>query len=106
MTGERPVLSFKNKKSKIVMKLFFLAIITLLLLAFTRQPPKQKIVFFGDSITQAGAGPKGYISVIGETLKQKDLQDQYELIGAGISGNKITNLFLRLEKDVLEKNPT
>lgn len=31
--------------------------------------------------------------------------DLYELVGSGISGNKIYDLFLRLEEDVLSKNP-
>src|SRR3954452_5309748 len=44
-----------------------------------------RIVFLGDSITQAGAGPKGYV-----TLARKALDDKgVEVIGAGISGNKV-----------------
>jgi lysophospholipase L1-like esterase len=31
--------------------------------------------------------------------------DKFELNGAGISGNKIYDLYLRIEKDVLEKKP-
>ncbi|MBC7652830.1 MAG: G-D-S-L family lipolytic protein, partial [Deinococcales bacterium] len=34
------------------------------LLSFTVQPKKTKIVFFGDSITQQGAGKNGYISIM------------------------------------------
>ena len=67
---------------------------------------KQKIVFFGDSITQAGVSPTGYITVLGNLIAQKGLKDQYELVGAGISGNKVTDLYLRMEDDVLAKNPT
>lgn len=62
---------------------------------------KKRIIFFGDSITQAGVSPTGYISKIGETLKAPN----YELIGAGIGGNKVYDLFLRLENDVLMKRP-
>ena len=64
-----------------------------------------RIVFFGDSITEAGARPGGYITKIGEALQVKGLASQYELIGAGIGGNKIYDLYLRLEDDVLAKNP-
>ena len=67
---------------------------------------KQKIVFFGDSITQAGVSPTGYITVLGNLIAQKGLKDQYELIGAGIGGNKVYDLYLRMEDDVLAKNPT
>lgn len=66
---------------------------------------KKRIVFFGDSITQAGVKPGGYIYVMDEMLKAKNLGDQYELIGAGIGGNKIYDLYLRMEDDVLAKNP-
>ena len=72
---------------------------------FVTMQQKKKIVFFGDSITQAGVGPKGYISKIGEKLGAKGLKDQYELIGAGIGGNKAYDLYLRMEDDVLSKNP-
>lgn len=76
-----------------------------LLMAFTIQQQKQRIVFFGDSITQAGVKPGGYITVLGDLLKQKGVQDQYELIGAGIGGNKVYDLYLRVEDDVLARNP-
>jgi len=41
-----------------------------------------------------------------EMLAAKGLSSQYELIGAGIGGNKIYDLYLRHEEDVLAKNPT
>lgn len=66
---------------------------------------KTRIVFFGDSITQAGANPGGYIRVLDTLLRNKGVSDKYELVGAGISGNKIYDLYLRMEDDVLAKNP-
>jgi len=60
---------------------------------------KDKVLFFGDSITQAGVKPGGYISLM------KDRLPEQELIGAGIGGNKVYDLFLRLEDDVLSKKP-
>ena len=81
------------------------AILSLLLLAsFVADKPK-KVIFFGDSITQAGVKPNGYITRIGEMLASKNLASNYELIGAGIGGNKVYDLYLRLESDVLEKKP-
>lgn len=65
----------------------------------------KRIVFFGDSITEAGAKPGGYIVKMGESLAKKGIADQYELIGAGIGGNKVYDLYLRMDDDVLAKNP-
>lgn len=77
-------------------------LIIVLLSAMQIQKPL-KVIFFGDSITQAGVKPGGYITLMQETVRSKDLK--YELIGAGVSGNKIYDLFLRFEDDVLSKKP-
>ena len=66
---------------------------------------KKKVVFFGDSITQMGVNNGGYIWRMQQMLEQKKLSNQYELIGAGIGGNKVYDLYLRMETDVLDKNP-
>jgi lysophospholipase L1-like esterase len=66
---------------------------------------KTRVVFFGDSITQQGVRPEGYITQLDSMLKQKGLGEQYELIGAGIGGNKVYDLYLRMEDDVLARNP-
>lgn len=83
--------------------LLFLSFI--MLTAFTSIQKKQRIVFFGDSITEAGARPGGFITMMTDQLKQKGLDNAYELIGAGIGGNKVYDLYLRMEEDVLAKNP-
>jgi isoamyl acetate esterase len=66
---------------------------------------KEKIVFFGDSITQAGVNKGGYIDRIQTFINQHSLQEKYELNGAGIGGNKVYDLYLRMEDDVLAKDP-
>lgn len=71
--------------------------------SLTRKP--QKVIFFGDSITQQGAKPGGYIVKMTEALAQKNLSNDYELIGAGIGGNKVYDLYLRMDDDVLAQNP-
>ena len=76
-----------------------------MLTAFTVIRKKQRIVFFGDSITQAGAKPGGFIVMMQDMLKQKGQDANYELIGAGIGGNKVYDLYLRMEEDVLAKEP-
>lgn len=65
-----------------------------------------RIVFFGDSITQQGAQPKGYVTLARQMLKRRAPDLQCEVIGAGIGGNKVPDLERRLDKDVLDKNPT
>ncbi|GAB3556532.1 SGNH/GDSL hydrolase family protein [Spirosoma fluminis] len=83
---------------KTILRLSLLLVAGLLAMA----PAKPtRVVFFGDSITQAGIKPGGYI----DRLKTMLPGDQFELIGAGIGGNKIYDLFLRMDDDVLAQNP-
>jgi lysophospholipase L1-like esterase len=87
-------------------KLTFLSIfIACLFLMSFRGENKKKVVFFGDSITEAGVQKGGYIDVLQSMITSNGAADKFELNGAGISGNKIYDLYLRLEKDVLEKKP-
>ncbi|HRP56746.1 SGNH/GDSL hydrolase family protein [Agriterribacter sp.] len=75
-----------------------------LLSAFTVMQ-KKKIIFFGDSITQAGVAPNGYITLLQQRLAKEGRDKAFDLIGAGIGGNKVYDLYLRLEEDVLSKKP-
>jgi lysophospholipase L1-like esterase len=65
-----------------------------------------KVVFLGDSITQAGESKegegtyKGFITSLKENVGQET-----ELINKGIGGNKVSDLLLRYKYDVLELNP-
>lgn len=73
-----------------------------MVLLFTAMKVKpKKIIFFGDSITQAGVKPGGYVDLIKKALDSS----KYEVIGAGIGGNKVYDLFFRMEDDVLTKKP-
>src|SRR5438477_7377446 len=65
---------------------------------------KRKVIFFGDSITEAAVKPHGYITVMQEMLQQQNIAN-YDLIGAGIGGNKVYDLYLRMDSDVLAKKP-
>ncbi len=80
-------------------------ILLLAMCSFSIPAKKKKVIFFGDSITQAGVNPGGYIVKMDSLIRKEGLGDQYELAGAGIGGNKVYDLYLRMEKDVLEKNP-
>lgn len=84
--------------------LFVLLVLSVLISGYKMQT-KKKIVFFGDSITQAGVGADGYIRKMDSILAAKNQAAAYELVGAGISGNKVYDLYLRMEDDVLAKNP-
>ncbi|KAF0201786.1 MAG: G-D-S-L family lipolytic [Bacteroidetes bacterium] len=88
-------------------KAIFVAMISsIILISFSFMQKKPvRIVLFGDSITQMGNDPGGYIDLMRQAIAGKDLSDRYELIGEGIGGNKVYDLYLRLEDDVLAHNP-
>ena len=88
---------------KHLFKIFLL--LPLVLFSFCNPTKKIKVLFFGDSITRAGVEPKGYIVKLDSIIKQSRLSDSVELMGAGIGGNKVYDLYLRMEDDVLKKNP-
>lgn len=87
------------------MKKLLAILFTVSIIAFMPKQKKQRILFFGDSITQAGANPGGYIMRIDSMCNTEGKKDSYEFIGAGIGGNKVYDLYLRMEEDVLAKNP-
>ena len=84
-------------------KMFLVFLITISVAMCTHK--KTKIIFFGDSITEMGINKGGYIDRIVTALGDKKLQDHYKLTGAGVSGNKVYDLYLRVEEDVLDKKP-
>jgi lysophospholipase L1-like esterase len=76
----------------------------IMMTAFISQK-KTRVIFFGDSITQAGVNAGGYIKRIDSMCTIEGMADSYEFIGAGIGGNKVYDLYLRMENDVLAKEP-
>ncbi len=63
----------------------------------------QKIAFMGDSITQDGAGPGGYLRLVISGLEANGVKAT--AIPAGISGHKSNQMLERLQRDVLDKKP-
>jgi lysophospholipase L1-like esterase len=63
-----------------------------------------RIVFFGDSITEQGEQPDGYVTLVRDTLIKQF--PGIVIIGGGISGNRVPQLQERLDRDVLSKKPT
>ncbi|MDQ7948761.1 MAG: GDSL-type esterase/lipase family protein [Pedobacter sp.] len=78
-----------------------LSLIAILSISLAMKPKPKRIIFFGDSITRQGALPGGYISLLKKAVDTTKL----ELIGAGIGGNKVYDLYLRIEEDVISKKP-
>jgi lysophospholipase L1-like esterase len=63
----------------------------------------EKIAFLGDSITQGGMGPTGYVSLVIHGLKTNGINAT--AVGAGISGHKSNDMLARLQRDVIDKKP-
>ena len=63
-----------------------------------------RVVFFGDSITQAGVSPDGYITMMQNMLKEKGKDKNYELFGAGVGGNKIYDCTYDTKKTFWQKS--
>ena len=61
------------------------------------------IVFLGDSITEQGAKPEGYVELFKMFLNGNGIKAN--VINAGISGNKSNDMLARLDKDVLAHKP-
>jgi len=64
---------------------------------------KLKVIFFGDSITEAGVKPGGYIQLLDSIANSQ--KKSFEFIGKGISGNKVYDLLFRLKEDVINHKP-
>lgn len=64
---------------------------------------KIKLIFFGDSITQMGVQPHGYVTLADSILNSGG--SNYDVIGAGVGGNKVYDLYLRMDDDVISKSP-
>ncbi len=73
-----------------------------------------KIVFLGDSITDAGRNAThympnfkygyGYVFLLKSALSKK-APLKYEIVNVGISGNRIVDLLARIKRDVWNENP-
>lgn len=63
----------------------------------------EKIAFMGDSITQAGAGKGGYVTLVLDALNKEGLQ--VTSIPAGKAGNRSPDMLARLDESVISKKP-
>jgi acyl-CoA thioesterase-1 len=65
---------------------------------------KRKIVTVGDSITEAGKYPGGYVWLLQRYLNALDL-GKIAIANAGISGNKASDMQARFQKDAIDQKP-
>jgi len=65
----------------------------------------ERIAFLGDSITEQGAQPGGYVAIVKDSLT-KSSGGATQVIEAGISGNRVPDLLARVDRDVIAKKPT
>jgi acyl-CoA thioesterase I len=63
------------------------------------------IVCLGNSITELGEQPAGYVSVMRKALHLLHPDKVFVIINSGISGHKSTDMSARFESDVLEYKP-
>jgi lysophospholipase L1-like esterase len=76
-----------------------------------RIEPRQKIVFIGDSITDAGrrdvAVPygNGYVSMVRQMLIARHPSYDLNLLNRGINGNTVRDLAGRWDRDVIAERP-
>lgn len=82
----------------------FVAIAIFILFLTDKRTKIKRVIFFGDSITGFGVQPNGYISVMQKLLAQQNISN-YELLSAGISGNKVYDLLVRMNNDVIVHSP-
>ena len=68
-----------------------------------------KILFFGDSVTDAGRSREGD-GIYGQGVGFVDRlisenSEKYTILNRGISGNRIVDLYARIKKDVWDEKP-
>ena len=64
-----------------------------------------RIVMLGDSITERGGNSGGYVWLLQRYFNILYPDRKIEIINAGISGNKSTDMAARFQRDVLDKKP-
>ena len=66
---------------------------------------KRKIVIVGDSITEGGKYPGGYVWLLERYLSALYPDRKIKIVNAGISGNKATDMQARFQKDAIDQKP-
>lgn len=64
----------------------------------------RRIVCLGDSITEMGEEPGGYVDIIRKALSDANGRS-IEVVNAGIGGHKSSDMLSRFERDVIARRP-
>ena len=83
--------------------LVVLFVISMLIMSNRSEKKKIKVLFFGDSLTEIGVLPGGFISLLNSIIQKEGFGDLLHVSGSGKGGDKVYDLYLRLEKDELVK---
>src|SRR5262245_18772354 len=65
----------------------------------------RRIAMLGDSITQLGGRAGGYVSLVDYHLKKLYPEHPVEIVNAGVSGNRSSEMRERFQRDVLARKP-
>lgn len=91
---------------------FILFVLVLTFLVVARAQPqelllkdRQLIITLGNSITEQGENPDGYVSMMRKTLATLYPEQIFYIVNVGISGHKATDMAQRFERDVLQYQP-
>ena len=90
-------------RNKIIFIFFLLNI--LFFISCEEKKTVNKVLFFGDSITKLGEKKNGFITIIDSLIKVNGLQNHLITSTSGVIGDKVTDLYLRCEQDVINKSP-
>ena len=94
--------NFESTLKSIVMKN---KIYILMILMMSCTPPT-RVVFLGDSITELADNKEGEGTYKGFlTLLRENVNQEIELINKGIGGDKVSDLLMRYQTDVIELSP-
>ena len=94
-------------RTAVCFQIFFIASIVFSSITLAQSLKQdERIVFFGDSITQQGDQPGGYVSLVRESIVRAFPGKKVKIIAAGVGGNKVPDLLARVDRDVLSKKPT
>ncbi len=67
--------------------------------------PDQVVVTLGNSITELGETPRGYVSLMRRVLSMMNPDKHIIIVNSGISGHKATDMAARFQRDVVAFQP-
>lgn len=84
--------------------LIALFVFCMILMSLNLSKRKKKIIFFGDNVNALDMRPGGYISWFIDGMKEEGEEDHYTILQSIKNGEKIYDLYQRLDDNVLLKD--